>query len=305
MKNRAYALLTGFFIIALGAAIAGVAIWLGGEQSATKPYRIVSHKAVSGLTQGSDVLYFGVPAGKIAGIHLARNRARTAVVDIAVNRAVRITRGTYAKLQLQGMTGARQVELLDAGKTNRSLPTSSKHPARIPLRPSLLNALTHSGKHMLAQLDRLSAKLNRLVSKKNSAHIEQLLAHAAAATGELTRLERHLDRTAITLPRLSRRMQQTLAGIGGLATHLNRSATSLDRLARHATKLADTSQALGQAALSRSLPQLNRTLRDLRQTSANIRTLSRNFDSDPQRLLLGPNPSSPGPGEQGYAGPHQ
>jgi phospholipid/cholesterol/gamma-HCH transport system substrate-binding protein len=305
MKNRTYALLTGLFIIALGAAIAGVAIWLGGEQSATKPYRIVSHQAVSGLTPGSDVLYFGVPAGKVSEIHLARNRARTVVIDIAVNRTVHITRGTYAKLQLQGVTGASQVELLDTGKRNQPLPTGSQHPMRIPLRPSLLNALTHSGKHMLAQLDGLSTKLNRLVNKKNTAHIEQLIAHAAAATGELTRLERHLDRTAVTLPQLSQRMQQTLAGIGGVAKHLNHAATSLDRLARHATKLTDTGQALGQAALSRSLPELNRTLRDLQQTSATIQTLSRNFNRDPQRVLFGPDPPSPGPGEQGYEGPRQ
>jgi phospholipid/cholesterol/gamma-HCH transport system substrate-binding protein len=297
MKNRAYALLTGLFIIALGAAIAGAAIWLNGEQSATEPYRIVTHQAVSGLEKNSDVLYFGVPAGKVTGVHLDKDRARTVVIDIAVNRSVHITCGTYVKMQLQGMTGASQVALLDTGKSNQSLPANSQHPARIPLRPSLLNTLTHSGKHMMAQLDKLGTKLNQFVSKKNSAHIGQLLAHAAAATDELTRLERHLDRAAVTLPQLSRHMQQTLAGIGGLTHHLNSTAISLNRLARHATKLTDTGQALGQAALSRSLPELNRTLRDLRQTSASVKTLSRNLNRNPQRLLSGPDPSSPGPGE--------
>jgi phospholipid/cholesterol/gamma-HCH transport system substrate-binding protein len=303
MKSRAYALLTGLFIVVLCGVVAAIAIWFSGRGGETKPYRIVSHTSISGLTEGSNVYFLGVPAGQVTSIQLAKNRPRTVLINIAVAANAHISHSTYAKLVLRGITGQSEVELSYSGNNKKPLKTSAQHPARIPLKSSLLGTLSSSGEHLLTELDQLGAKLNRIVNKRSRAHIEHLLAHADKATGELVKLERNLNRAAATLPALSQSMQRTLARINGLSKRANQLLASLNHLAQHGIQLTGTGQKLGHTALHRTLPQLNQTLQKLQQTSASIKKLARKFESNPQGIIAGPSRVSPGPGEKGHQGP--
>jgi phospholipid/cholesterol/gamma-HCH transport system substrate-binding protein len=303
VKSRAYALLTGLFIVVLCGVVALIVIWFSGRGGATKPYAIVSHTSISGLTQGSNVYYLGVPAGQVTGIRLAKHRSRTVLIDIAVAANAHITHSTYAELIIRGITGQSEVELSYSGNNKKPLKTSTEHPARIPLKPSLLSALSSSGKRLLTELDQLGAKLNRIVNKRSRAHIEHLLAHADKATGELIELERNLNRAAATLPALSHSIRHTLAHINRLSNRANRLLASLNRFVQHGIQLTGTGQKLGDTALHRTLPQLNRTLQELQQTSASIKKLARKFENNPQGVIAGPSQVSPGPGEKGYQGP--
>jgi phospholipid/cholesterol/gamma-HCH transport system substrate-binding protein len=303
MKSRAYALLTGLFIVVLCGVVAVIAIWFSGRGGETKPYQIVSHTSISGLVEGANVYFLGVPAGEVTSIQLAKNRPRTVLINIAVAANAHITHSTYAKLILRGITGQSEVELSYIGNNRKPLRTSAEHPARIPLKPSLLGTLSSSGEHLLAELDQLGAKLNRIVNKRTRAHIQHLLAHADQATGELVTLERNLNRTAATLPALSQSMRHALARIDGLSNRANRLLASLNQFVQHGIKLTGTGQKLGHTALHRTLPQLNQTLQELQQTSASIKKLAHKFENNPQGVIAGPSQVSPGPGEKGHEGP--
>lgn len=68
MENRAYALITGLFILVLGSAVVGGVLWLGSSAEALSPYVVVSDDSVSGLVEHSTVMYRGVHVGQVSSM---------------------------------------------------------------------------------------------------------------------------------------------------------------------------------------------------------------------------------------------
>ena len=85
MENRAYALLTGVFLIGIVAAIIVWAQWLGGDRHERVPYRVVATQPVSGLNLshvGSvNVASSGGMNGAIGVEDKGANHARVVFID--------------------------------------------------------------------------------------------------------------------------------------------------------------------------------------------------------------------------------
>lgn len=138
-----------------------------------------------------------------------------------------ITRGTYAMLRSQPLTGLAQMELNDAGENPEPLPTRTDHPSRIPMRPSLLDNLTDSVQDILLQVRELTTNLNGLLNARNRERIEHTLAAVETATERLTTLEDQIDRTLAGLPNLTAEARRTLSRINGLAADFKTEAKTL------------------------------------------------------------------------------
>jgi phospholipid/cholesterol/gamma-HCH transport system substrate-binding protein len=293
MTSRAYAFATGLFVLLLiGAVIIG-AIWLGGSHQPTKPYIVVTTEDVDGLTSQSSVSFRGIPAGKVTALRFDPSDPHRILIDIAVPVATPVTEDTYAVLKLRGVTGGSELALQTGGTSTVPLATSARSPARIAMRPSLLDRLSASGTQLLSRLDTLSAALNEALGAQNLQHLAQALAQADAASAGLVKLAADLDVAARGVPALSARLQTSLARLDELTTEFS-------RLARTAEQLSAVAVATGGKVNRDTLPRLDAALADLSAAARDIRSLTESLHDNPQQLLMGPERPAPGPGEGGY-----
>ena len=292
MNNRAYALLTGLFVLSLVSAVAIIGVWMSGSHQDTRPYIVVTTGNVIGLQPQSPVLFRGMAAGEVNKIRFDPADPRNIFIYLDLNADVPVTSDTFASLRLQGITGLSQLELDDspASSANRPLPTSSEAPAQIPMHPSLLDRLSDSSAALGTELDQLSAGLNDLLSTGNRDHVRHVLEQADTSSAMLVKLERELDQTARRLPALSQQSEVTL-------TEVAHAAANVSTLSQNLNRLAGSGHTTG--------PQLDAALAQISQAAADIHRLSQNLRADPQQLLLGPAQPSPGPGEPGYKGSSQ
>ena len=290
MNNRAYALLTGLFVLVLGGALVTLAVWLGHARGESDPYVVVTEGAVNGLQTHSKVLFRGIVVGKVDSIGFDPHDPRRILIHIRVERGIPITHATYAELRLQGFTGLSHITL-DNGTGDLSLlATSAAHPARILMRPSQFEQLENAGGILAARLERLSNSLNSLLDAGNRAHIARLLAQADAASTAMLKLENDLDVSARLLPALTVQSQRTLVQLQDSARHLSDLSTQIGALAA--------------AGRNQTLPQLNVTLGQINRAAVEMQQLAESLRRNPQQLLYGPARLPPGPGEPGYKAPH-
>ena len=118
MENRAHALAAGLFTLVLAAALVAAALWLRGQPIALDHYVLHTRGNVSGLNAQADVRYRGVEVGKVERIYFDPEDARTILVDISVSKGTPVTRGAYAQLAAQDITGLSYVQLEDDGSSS-------------------------------------------------------------------------------------------------------------------------------------------------------------------------------------------
>lgn len=302
MENRAYALATGLFIILLGAALGFLGFWLSGSHRPQKPYVIVSKNSVNGLSAHSTVLYRGVAVGEVGSIRFDPNDFHKILVYVHIDASIPITQGTYAQLQPQGVTGLARVALNDDGKNPAPLKTSSTHPGRIPMHPSLLDRFTTAGQQLVQEGNQLIGNLNDLLGSHNQGRVTNILDHVDQAVQALTQLEKEMGPVAKNIPALTHDSRQ-------LIQRTNRLVTKLDTLTDRASGAVVQARHMGttgQAAMSqlndKTLPRLNHMLDELARTAASINHLTQQLQNNPQGLLLGGEHRPPGPGEPGFHG---
>lgn len=300
MENRAYALITGLFVIALGIAVVAAWVWLSGYGEERKTYVVVSKDTVSGLAPQSTVSFRGVPVGQVESVGFDPARFPTVLIKIRVDRDIPVTRGTYATLRIQGLTGLTQIELDATGDDPAPLSTSTDDPGKIPMRPSLINKLTDVGRDMIPNLNQLTVSLNRLLDETNRTHIRKILANTEVAAAQLVELETQTKAALEPLPALSRDARQTLKRIDTLVAGLDEISGPLKKLARNANQLSLTGQSAGEKFIHSTLPRVNTALDQLNRTTREIQQLTRHLRKNPQSLLMGRRRPPPGPGEVGY-----
>ncbi len=129
METRANHIWVGAVTLVLLAALAAFIIWIArlgqGDQD---EYDIFYGQSVSGLANGSQVSFAGVPVGQVTGIALARDNPEFVRVRIKVRDDVPILVGTRATIEAS-FTGVSTI-LLDGARKVRP-----KSPARPPPAP--------------------------------------------------------------------------------------------------------------------------------------------------------------------------
>ena len=303
MGKETYAWLTGLFVVILGGALVAIAFFLGDYGIERDTFIVTTQGTVSGLNPESTVIYRGVPAGKVVGIHFDPKDVRNIFVRIEVDKGLPVTKGTYATLRIQGLTGLAQVELNDSGENPEVLPTSSHKPAHIPLRPSLVEQLTESGKDLLPQMTQLAVRLNSLVDDENRARIRQILSSLEVGIRELIAVEGRVDQTLAGVPALRKDANRALGEMTALSRDLKETSQHIRRLAKSTEEFVASSKRTGEALGNTTVPRINALVDEMQRTTADLRKLAKLFQQDPQMLLLGTEPPPPGPGEPGYQEP--
>ena len=320
MENRAYALITGIFVIAIAAGVVLWANWLAGGPVQREKYRVVALRPITGLNEQAQVRYRGIDVGRVTKIRLDKNNPNRILIDIEVNKDVPITRGTYAQLGMEGITGIAYVHLLGDYVAGESPPKGRDGVPEIHLRPSFLDTLADNAEAVLRDGRALLTELTKLVNEENRERISSSLAHLDTLLGKLETelpgfVERTDERIQAWLNETNRRnVEATLANVKNATQNLPalveetralvRDARALSdqasQLATEATALARDSKGAVHDVRNTTLPKVNALADSVERSARRVGELAEELERQPHSLIWGRDAAPPGPGEEGF-----
>lgn len=303
MEPRAHHVIIGLFTIAALAAALLFALWLG-KSSADREwayYQVGFDHAVSGLAEGSPVLYSGIRVGDVVELRLDPDNPSHVRALVRVYREVPIRADTHVELVLANITGRRSVQFGGGTPGQPILQGDRDDPPLIIAEPSAFSSLLSNGEALVEKADRLLTNANALFSDDNIDNLTAVLANARSATESLlahrdnvaTLIEQlraageRAETAAIKVSRVSDRTDQTLTQrvepvLDAMATALATLQPTLDRLNR----LTLENEGALDAGLQ-GMGELTPALREMRSTLRNLNQLTRRLERDPAGALLG------------------
>jgi phospholipid/cholesterol/gamma-HCH transport system substrate-binding protein len=314
MENRAHALAAGLFTLMLLAALIGIVLWIRDEPIAQDRYVLHTRGSVSGLNAQADVRYRGVEVGKVEAIQFDPDDPRTIVVEISVRKGTPLTRGTYAELNAQGITGLSYVQLEDSGTSSELRDPSDPAQARIELKPSFLERVSDSGEALVVRIAAVATRLETWLDEDNRQQAQRTLAALERAAEEVSVISRSVQSAAQAVPEMANRAGATLQNADALIADLRKltgtveeRSRALDRIAASAEHIdASIAQAaragstLAAVAADETLPRVHLLLADLARSSRSLERLIADLSANPASVVFGRAPALPGPGEPGF-----
>lgn len=305
METRANHVWVGAVTLLLLAALAVFILWIARlGQGEYKEYDIFYAQSVSGLANGSQVAYAGVPVGQVTDISLSEENPEFVRVRIKVKEDVPILIGTTATIQ-SSFTGVSTI-LLDGARKDAppiTCETTACPEGRpvIPPKDGGINALLNNAPLLLERLATLTENLNTLLGPENQQQISGILENSNRLTKELAEAAPRLEgtfaelevalkeagealdafekATATTDKLLNQEGPALAQELRGTLNSANKAAASL------AATLEDTRPAARQLRET-TLPAAEATLQDLRTTSRALRSLTEKLDSQGAGALL-------------------
>jgi len=331
MESRAFALITGAFVLGLLACLIAWAQWLAREPLARTQYRVVSTIPVAGLNPEAQVRYRGMGVGRVNTIGLDPRDKRRILIGIEVDDAIPVTRGTYAQLGMEGITGIAYVHLLDEGKDQQPAPAAADGVSELSLRPSFMDTISDGAEGTVREARELIAALHALLNEDNRRRIGSTLVSlekiATSLEATSQRLPGVIDRNDARLGawlgednrKLAReslerardafdrardaldRMNEAMASLPELTREAKQLAQDARGLVAQIGKLSAEAQSGAGAVREDTLPRVNALADTVERGAQRVGRLAAELDRQPDSLLWGRKPSRPGPGEPGFA----
>lgn len=311
MESRSYALMTGLFTILLGIALAATFIWFRGDTKSYSSYLVVSKFPVNGLNRQAAVRFRGVEIGKVEDISIDPQDSKIILIPVMLDDSVPITRGTFAQLGYQGLTGIAYIVLDDDG-TN---PAPMQYPvgalARIEVRGNVFDDLAQSSKALLQQAGDLLDRLNKIASDSNQSRIENTLANFEKASAQLEpalraipevteRAKKFLDEdNQESLRRSLANIEQATNSVTPVVEDSRKVFANMRQLS---DKLDKLSTEISSEITDGTLPKVNQLVEQLGQDTQDFHRLMLQIEREPQSLVFGRQRPQPGPGEPGFNG---
>jgi paraquat-inducible protein B len=244
MSRRANPKLIGSFVLAaIGLAVAAALVF--GSFTLFEPTRkfvVFFQGSVDGLAQGSQVLFRGVPLGKVVDIGIRYNPTDQSfeipvIIEIRPDVIAKysppstmekeglkrlIDEGLRARLETSSLvTGQQVVQLNFFPGTPVVLQQTDLPYYQLPTLPSptqqLMSSIETAAQDLPTLIKKAEALVDRgqaILSPENETAVHSLLANAASAM-------KKLDAAATDLDPLLVGAQNTVAGVGQLSTHLD------------------------------------------------------------------------------------
>ncbi|WP_034922875.1 MlaD family protein [Erythrobacter sp. SD-21] len=309
METRANYVWVGAVTLAVLAALALFIVWIArwGE-GAQKEYDIFFKESVSGLANGSQVAFAGVPVGQVSQIVLWDKDPEFVRVRISVKDEVPILVGTTATIQ-GSFTGVSTI-LLDGARSGAP-PISCETTACtegvpiIPPKDGGLNALLSNAPLLLERLATLTERLTQLLDDENQGEIAGILANTNQMTADLAQAAPQFESTMaelqMTLREASEALDQFEQVTASTDRLLNQEGAALADQLRQTLKQAGNASEELQGVLAEArpatkqltestLPAAEATLRDLRATSKALRDVTEKIDEQGAGALLNSQP---------------
>lgn len=314
METRASHLVVGLFVLVLsiGATIFGVWLAQRNVDRTFAEYEIVFPGSVFGLQQGSQVVFRGVPVGRVTSIRIDPADSDQVLVEIEVDQATPVAIDTYAVLVPQGVTGLLVVELRGGDRSAPPRTAERGSPPQIAGRVSAIEQVFASTPEILARAVVIMERIGTALSDENigrltstltsleqvaatiaarSTEIDDILAaggglatEARSAVGGLVDL---IDRAE----QLTAALEAEVEGIGSKGdqalTEIEDAARAARNLAWRADRLLATSEEPLQDFSDGGLYEMSEMIREIRVLVAAMSRIATDFERDPAGFLIG------------------
>lgn len=299
METRANHLWVGAVTLGLLLALAAFIVWLARlDQRQQNEYDIFYQQSVSGLANGSQVSFAGVPVGQVKQISLSRDDPQFVRVRISVKQDVPILVGTQATIQAS-FTGVSTI-LLDGARKNAPPITceTTACPEGLPVIPAGrggFGEIVANAPLLLERLTTLTEQLNLVLGPENQQELAGILRNTNAVSAELAvaapELTANLREFRVTMQEfnsalnavekltlttddvLNNEGRPVVRELAGTLKSANLALASL------AATLEDTRPAARQLREG-TLPAAEATLQDLRATSRALRSITEKLEAE-------------------------
>jgi phospholipid/cholesterol/gamma-HCH transport system substrate-binding protein len=314
METRASYLIVGAVVLVLLAGLAAFSVWLvrADVDRDVARYEIAFSGSVSGLPEGGQVLYRGIPVGRVAEIRIDPDNVETVLVEVEIERETPIKEDTIATLELQGLTGIAYVQLRGGTQASARLDPDAEPTPRIPSRRSALERVFESTPELLTQTMAVVQRLSLVLTDENleavagslrnvetvtatlaarSDSIDTALAGAAEMTGTIQATSKEVRDLASDLRQLTGRVDRQVDGVSGdlvaTLTELQGSAAALTGAAgRFEQILGELEQPVDDFAAT-GLYEFTQLVGETRLLVAALSRITKEFERDPAGFLIG------------------
>ena len=299
METRANHVWVGIVTLVLLAALAAFIVWLARlGQTNQNEYEILFQQSVSGLANGSQVSYAGVPVGQVSQIALWDQDPQFVRVRVRIDEETPILLGTTATIQ-SSFTGVSTI-LLDGARSGQP-PLSCENTSCLDQRPVIdtkpggFGEILANAPLLLERLASLTERLTTLLDDENQEALSGILSNTNVMTADLAQATPKIERTLAEL-------QVTLRESSEALDAFEKVTQSTDRLINQegqniAVQLRSTLESASGAAESleqtlaearpatrqlteSTLPAAEATLRDLRATSQSLRAVTERVQNE-------------------------
>ncbi len=289
MENRSHAFIAGLFTVLLAGAILAIVWFMNRDKTVYVPYCVTTHQSVGGLSPQAKVRFKGIDVGRVTSIAFSKDVPGQIEIGIDVSEDAPVTATTFATLTYQGVTGIASVELNDTAVGGEKLASSRENPAKLPMKPGLLDELQIRGLEILKQVQTITTGLASVVDEKNSKEIVATIQHINKAAQGWERIPPIID------PGVREFSSAVHDGHEMFVT-----MTRLSEDMKGLVKKADVM--MNKGIKSDAMPKLEALASDARMTLNNINKLLEQYKQRPRGLLFGARGPAPGPGEAGFTG---
>ncbi|MBV8340906.1 MAG: MCE family protein [Gammaproteobacteria bacterium] len=307
MENRAHAIATGVFVVVFVTLLVASAIWLDGTRLRGAPYDLITEASVAGLSVGAPVRLRGVEVGAVQRIGFDPSDQRRIRVRALLDPSVRLPEGTHATISYQGLSGTAYVELDYPDEASGTLHTSAAAPARIPMQASGLAHLADAAEGLIktftGTLQRVDGVLTPETSRKLSELVVRLNDSVAAVTvltRDLQPAARHVDSVIANANGLIQSLGATARDADTLIVTASSRDGALDAVRDSALNVSQSAHNFERAVVHQTLPRIDVLADRLARASDTLDQLLQQVQNEPQSLVFGPPPPTPGPGEPGF-----
>ena len=314
MEIRASYLLVGTVVLTLIAGLAAFSVWLvkADVDRQVARYEIAFAGTVSGLQEGSQVLYRGIPVGRVADIRIDPANVENVLVAVEIERGTPIKADTVATLEMQGITGIAYVQLRGGTQASARLDPDASSPPQIASRRSALERVFESTPELLGRALALADRLARLLEDDNLSAVAGTLRNLEIFTGTLAQRSDQVDAMLVGAGAAARQVEVASAELRDLVGELRRLTTHVDEQVgavggeARATlgELRGAASTLGGAAdrlellvgdlheplddfASTGLYDFTQLIGETRQLIAALSRVTKEFERDPAGFLIG------------------
>ena len=301
METRAHHFLIGAFMLIMTLALFAFLIWFirGDSASSYNEYDIFFEESVAGLPRGSDVLFNGIPVGRVTDIRIAPNDPSQVQVSVQIQTVVPVSQDSVARLSIQGLTGVLFVEISGGNPNSAELRTlAGRTRPIIRSEVSAIQRVFASAPELLGKAGQILDRIESVLSDENLKNFEGIMADlkttsSAVATrsealmADLSTIASELKGAMVSaksvLEAADGFMQNDLAEtVSGLNTAIQKANQFLDQVNG---MVADSRGAVTEFA-NVGLPELTALIGEARDLATALSGLAELLESDPTALLF-------------------